>query len=146
MSDEVLGPDALDFWLGRWSVSWSGNGRGTKEIRRALDDRIVVEQFDGRDDTSALAGMSISISRSEGWRQIWMDSTGGYLEFDGVEVDGRISFLTRSALPEGSGERLQRMRWSDVTSDRLTWTWEASSDGAVSWQPLWVIDYERLPD
>jgi hypothetical protein len=146
VSDEVLGPDALDFWLGRWSVSWRGNGRGTNEIRRALDDRIVVEQFDGRDDTSALAGMSMSIWRPEGWRQIWMDSTGGYLEFDGVEVDGRISFLTRSARPDGTGDRLQRMRWTDVTTARLVWTWEASNDEGVSWQPLWVIDYERLPD
>jgi hypothetical protein len=143
---DALGPDALDFWMGRWQVSWSGNGRGTNEIRRALDDRIVVEEFDGRDDTSALRGMSMSMWRPEGWRQIWMDSTGGYLEFDGVEVDGRISFLTRTARPDGSDDRLQRMRWTDVTRDRFTWTWEASIDDGASWQALWVIDYERLSD
>jgi len=30
---DVLGPDALDFWLGEWTVSWPG-GHGTNTIRR----------------------------------------------------------------------------------------------------------------
>ena len=38
MNDEndPLGPDALDFWLGTWNVTWTGGGHGTNTIRRVL--------------------------------------------------------------------------------------------------------------
>src|SRR5687767_163727 len=43
--DDPLGPDALDFWLGTWRLSWAGGGLGTNTIRRILDDRVIEETF-----------------------------------------------------------------------------------------------------
>ncbi len=43
MGRDPLGPDALDFWLGTWDVTWAGGGHGTNTIRRILDDRVIEE-------------------------------------------------------------------------------------------------------
>src|SRR5258705_1475387 len=119
MNDEIdpLGDDALDFWLGTWNVSWTGGGHGTNTIRRVVDDRAIEEAFDGRDETSSLEGRSLSVrDTADGrWRQTWVDSTGAYLDFVGVEVEGRISFQREAAT--GTGTVLQRMVWLDVTAD-----------------------------
>src|SRR3954447_4226937 len=90
---DPLGADALDFWLGRWSVSWSGGGRGTNTVTRILADRVVEESFEGRDADNVLLGRSVSVrDEADGrWRQTWVDSTGTYLDFVGVDVDGRVA-------------------------------------------------------
>jgi hypothetical protein len=145
MNDEMdpLGDDALDFWLGTWNVTWAGGGQGTNTIRRVLDDRAIEESFDGRDETSSLEGRSLSVrDTADGrWRQTWVDSTGAYLDFAGVVVDGRISFQ-REATP-GTGTVLQRMVWLDVTADAFRWQWQRSADGGASWDVVWEIDYRR---
>src|SRR5688572_33436216 len=60
----VLGDDALDFWLGDWSVSWP-NGTGTNSIRRILNGRVIEEVFESHDaDGSVLLGRSLSVRDS----------------------------------------------------------------------------------
>ena len=145
MDDEndPLGPDALDFWLGTWNVTWTGGGRGTNTIRRVLDDRVIEESFDASDESSSLKGRSLSVQdAADGrWRQTWVDSTGAYLDFIGVEVDGRISFQREAST--ATGTVLQRMVWLDVTADAFRWQWQRSADGGTSWDVAWEIDYRR---
>ena len=137
------GADALDFWVGSWVVSWVGGGHGTNTIRRILDDRAIEESFEGSDAESSLKGRSLSVrDAADGcWRQTWVDSTGAYLEFVGVEVDGRIAFQ-RETTVDGVAV-LQRMVWLDVTTDALRWQWQRSRDGGASWDVVWEIDYRR---
>jgi hypothetical protein len=134
-----LGDNALDFWLGDWSVTWPG-GTGTNSIRRILQDRVVEEAFECRDDDgSTLLGRSLSVRAGDGvWRQTWADSSGAYLDFVGVEVDGRISFQRTDA----DGVR-QRMVWLDVTDDGFRWEWQRSTDGGETWTVTWPLDYRR---
>jgi hypothetical protein len=140
---DALGDDALDFWLGTWAVSWAGGGHGTNSIRRMLDDRVIEESFDGSDESSSLKGRSLSVrDAADGrWRQTWVDSTGAYLDFLGVEVDHRISFQREAKA--GAGTVLQRMVWLDVTADAFRWQWQRSADGGSSWDVVWEIDYRR---
>src|SRR3954454_17888366 len=88
-----LGTDALDFWIGDWTVSWPG-GTGTNQIRRILNDKVVEELFECHGEDGSLYGRSHSvIDAADGrWKQTWVDSSGGYLDFVGISVDGRISF------------------------------------------------------
>ncbi len=140
---DALGPDALDFWLGRWVVSWSGGGQGTNSIRRILDDRVIEESFEGRDSESVLLGRSLSVrDEADGrWRQTWVDSNGAYLDFVGIDVDGRIAFQRETTV--GSERVLQRMVWLDVTGDALRWQWQRSKDDGATWEVVWAIDYRR---
>ena len=140
---DPLGADALDFWLGSWVLSWAGGGHGANTIRRVLDDRAIEESFDGSDESSSLKGLSLSIQDSADgrWRQTWVDSTGAYLDFLGVEVDGRISFQREAAT--GAGTVLQRMVWLDVTAGAFRWQWQRSADGGSIWVVVWEIDYRR---
>ena len=140
---DPLGADALDFWLGSWIVSWAGGGHGTNVIRRILDDRVIEESFDGSDADGSLKGRSLSVmdTGSGGWRQTWVDSNGAYLDFVGVEVDGRIGFQ-RQALVDGAAV-IQRMVWLDVTPATCRWQWQRSVDGGASWDVAWEIDYRR---
>src|SRR5262245_35285773 len=141
---DPLGADALDFWLGSWIVSWAGGGRGTNTIRRILDDRVIEESFDGSDGEDSLKGRSVSVmdAASGSWRQTWVDSNGAYLDFVGVEVDGRIGFQ-REAIVDGAAV-VQRMVWIDLTHDGLRWQWQRSVDGGASWDVAWEIDYQRI--
>ena len=139
----TLGPDALDFWIGTWEVSWDGGGHGTNSIRRILDDRVIEESFDGRDTESVLLGRSLSVleARDGRWRQTWVDSTGAYIDLVGVEVDGRIAFQ-REAVVDGV-PITQRMVWLDVSRDAMRWQWQRSADGGSTWQVAWEIAYRR---
>ena len=141
---DPLGPAALDFWLGDWDVSW-GRGGGRNRLTRVVGGRGILERFDGRGPRGRLRGMSLSIRDTDDgrWRQTWIDSSGSYLDFEGVEVDGRIAF-EREALEDGQPVR-RRMVWTDVSTDALTWRWQASTDGGANWTDAWVIDYRRRP-
>ena len=77
------------------------------------------------------------------WRQTWIDSAGGYLDFVGVEIDGRLAF-EREAVEDGRPVR-RRMVWTDVTTDSLVWRWQSSGDGGTTWRDDWRIDYRRRP-
>ena len=135
----ALGDDALDFWIGDWSVAWP-DGSGTNSIRRILENRVVEEVFECRDaDGSTLLGRSLSVRGGDGvWRQTWVDSSGTYLDFVGADVDGRISFQRTD--PEGTR---QRMVWLDVTADAFRWEWQRSTDGGDTWTVMWPLDYRR---
>lgn len=137
---DALGDDALDFWLGDWTVAWS-DGAGRNRIRRILDDRVIEEVFESTShDGETLLGRSLSVrDAADGvWRQTWVDNNGSYLDFVGVDVDGRIAFQ-RTGL---HGAR-QRMVWLDVTSDGLRWEWQRSTDDGVNWTVLWALEYRR---
>jgi hypothetical protein len=140
---DPLGADALDFWLGSWAVSWAGGGHGSNTIRRILDERAIEESFHGSDAESTLKGRSLSVrDAADGrWRQTWVDSTGAYLDFAGVAVDGRISFQREATF--GGVAVVQRMVWLDVMTDAFRWQWQRSADGGASWDVVWEIDYRR---
>jgi hypothetical protein len=142
-SHDPLGPDALDFWLGEWQLTWGESGRGTNRIERTVGDRVVQETFEGHGPRGTLHGFSVSIREGAGgpWRQAWVDSTGGYLDLLGVEVDGRISFQ-RTSLEDGVSVT-QRMVWLDVTPASLRWEWQRSTEGDDSWETTWSIAYRR---
>ena len=146
---DPLGREALDFWLGDWDVSWDtprGKGTGRNRLTRVVGRRGILERFEGRGPLGRpLHGMSVSIrdSADDRWRQTWIDSSGGYLDLVGVEVDGRIAF--EMAVVEDGMSAKRRMTWTDVTDDAFVWTWQESKDDGASWTDLWRIDYVRRP-
>jgi hypothetical protein len=87
--------------------------------------------------------MSVSTVSSEthDWRQTWVDNAGGYLDFRGGLRDGEM-VLEREGVANGEAIR-QRMVWTDIRPDALTWRWERSDDQGATWRTLWLIRYRR---
>lgn len=129
--------DEFDFWLGTWQGVWDG-GEATNTITKIMDGRVILEQF----RMPGFEGMSVSVYDPEEdvWRQTWVDSVGDYLDFVGGRVDGGME-LRREA-PGG----LFRMLWHEIEPDRFSWRWERSTDGGTTWEPRWLIAYERAPN
>ena len=82
----------FDFWLGEWDCSWSddsGRHLGTNSVYLDLGGVVVVENFDGRPSLD-FQGLSFSVydRKARRWKQTWVDSQGGYLDFVGGFADG----------------------------------------------------------
>ena len=131
----------FDFWLGCWELRWAPDGQGVNRIVSILDDRVILERFDGR-PSIALTGMSVTVHDEVAgvWRQTWVDSDGQYLDFTGGMEGERMVLARRRA--DG---RLQRMVWSDISAETLHWSWEHSDDDGRCWTVAWAIDYRRRP-
>ena len=142
---ETDAADGLDFWVGTWDLTWtsaSGEARGTNEVTRDLGDCVVHERFSAE---TGFEGESVSVYTPSGWRQTWVDNSGGYLLFEGAtHDDGRVSEMRMAPFENASGEmQTNRMMWEDVTDDSLTWRWQSSVDGGETWTDVWVIHYAR---
>lgn len=140
----------LDFWLGEWDLTWTGGqggtpegetGRGTNTITRTLDDCVIEEQF----RMPGFEGMSVSVfaTRTNDWRQTWVDSQGGYIALRGGMIDRRMELRTQPFTNPAGDEQVNRMIWTNVTQDSLDWTWQRSLDGGVHWEDTWLIHYVR---
>lgn len=139
------GAAQFDFWLGNWELTWGDNGRGTNEISRILDGRIIHENFNSTpdDDSPPFKGVSVSAydAPNDQWRQTWVDNQGGYLDFVGSFAEGKM-ILSREAIVQDKPVK-QRMVWFNIREDSFDWAWERSEDDGRSWQTIWPIHYTR---
>ena len=55
----------FDFWLGEWDAVWGEDGRGSNQVERILDAKVVQEDFTAPD----LHGISFSVYDPE--RKLW---------------------------------------------------------------------------
>jgi hypothetical protein len=135
----------FDFWLGSWDVRWGPTDRetGRNVIARAFGGRVIEERFDGRPGVDLL-GMSVSVydAHRELWRQTWVDDAGNYFALEGNLVDGAM-VLHCDDHNGSEPDAVYRMRFFDIASDALTWTWERSLDGRRTFEELWQLAYTR---
>ena len=135
-----MGPDALDFWIGEWDVTWDG-GSGINRITRELGGKVVVERFEPA-PPETFTGMSVSVYDEHlgTWRQTWVDSDANYWAFVGSGDAGDVSFSTPG--PVDPEQLYKRMVFSDIEPDAFRWRWESSPDG-LAWSERWAIGYRR---
>lgn len=136
----------LDFWVGEWDLTYAQDGKpahSRNRVTKILAGCAVLEEFDGAPGTP-LAGRSVSMydARAARWKQVWVDNSGAWLDFEGGLEDGRMVF-SREARKDGK-RFLQRMVFDDVTREGLTWRWQRSDDGGARWKTLWEIAYRRV--
>lgn len=135
----------LDFWVGDWELSYTAAGKLAKSrnrITKTLDGCVVLEEFSGAPGTK-LDGRSYSTfdRATKRWKQVWVDNTASYLDFEGTTVEGNMAFA-RSVARDGKTTH-QRMVFRDVKVDSLKWLWQSSADGQA-WKTLWEIEYRRV--
>jgi len=142
--DPSHAPEArqFDFWIGEWDVTWGEGERGTNRIESILNDRVILENFDGN-PAMPFRGMSVSVySPQRGcWQQTWVDDTGNYWAFSGGFADRRMTLATDDFVAGQPVKR--RMVWYNIAPDSLDWNWERSDDGGATWKVLWALHYRR---
>lgn len=136
----------LDFWVGEWDLSYANakgeTAKSRNRITKTLDGCVVLEEFTGGTGTK-LDGRSFSTfdRATKRWKQVWVDNTASYLEFEATTVDGNMAFAR--AFERGGKTTHQRMVFRDVKPDSLKWLWQQSTDG-TTWTTQWEIEYKRL--
>lgn len=128
----------FDFWVGDWDAMSGDQPQGTNHIAKRWD-RVVVEEFEGKN----MEGHSVSVydTNAKCWKQTWVDSQGGYLDFTGGFADGKMT-LSRS-FTQGGKTIQQRMVYYHITPAAFDWNWERSDDGGKTWKVNWNIHYTR---
>jgi hypothetical protein len=128
----------FDFWVGDWDAMSGDQPQGTNHIAMRWD-RVVVEEFKGKN----MEGHSVSVydTNAKCWKQTWVDSQGGYLDFMGGFADGKMT-LSRS-FTQGGKTIQQRMVYYNITPAAFDWNWERSDDGGKTWKVNWNIHYTR---
>lgn len=103
----------------------------------------VIEENFATDD-GRFQGHSVSVfdEKVSLWRQTWVDSSGGFLVFAGI-FDGENMDLRTVPRDEEDKTVVNRMFWTDILTDTLSWRWQASVDDGATWKDLWTISYRR---
>lgn len=140
----------FDFWIGEWTVRWKDEdgttGTGTNSVVRILDNTVIQENF--RAETGTLSGykgtsLSVYNPAKQSWHQGYADNQGAYFNFTGSRDGDKRIFQT--AVVDRDGKKIvQRMVFSDISDETITWDWELSEDGGLTWNLKWKIYYARV--
>ncbi len=138
----------MDFWLGRWEVTFAGAGGETITGRNTVSRNRgrVFELFVASDEGNQYVGASIT--RHERARGLWIQEYWDSQEYrawyqGGWEGDRFILVVTERGGQQGGTKRLV---WRHITAHALTWDNQQTSDGGRTWTSTWTIEYRRLPD
>jgi len=133
--------DALDFWLGSWSVALrDGTAAGRNTIARALDGVAVREHWRGSD---GVEGESLFYfdPAAQVWRQVWV-MPGCIKEKRLVRSEGRERVFAGTACIAGRSfpDRTTLVANGDGTVSQLI---EHSLDGGRTWRASFDAVYTR---
>ena len=123
---DPLGPDALDFWLGRWSCR--GPAAAAERTPSGESSRTGSSRSPSKGATrrafSSVGACPFAMGPTVGGVRPGSIRRATYLDFVGVDVDGRIAFERKTMV--GGVRVKQRMVWLDVGPDSLRWQWQRS--------------------
>jgi hypothetical protein len=134
---------AFDFWVGSWDVYPNG---GTKLVAHSLIERLyggcaIRENWMPLGKTGG-GSLSSWVPDDKAWRQTWVDSGGGRVEFRGGR-EGEAMVLTgfwKNILGPGKSA-LVRMTYSPQKGGAVRQKGETSVDGGKTWQPSFDFIY-----
>ncbi|MCK0128219.1 hypothetical protein [Erythrobacter sp. F6033] len=124
----------FDFWVGQWDVY--PNGQETKvaesRIERSHNGCAVVENWM---PASGQTGTSLNhYDKQAGvWRQKWVGSSPGAVEFTGGVVDGQMVLIGNWPSPSAP-HSLVRMTYSKEEGGAVRQFGEVSTDHGLTWQ------------
>lgn len=131
----------FDFWVGEWDVTMLGQPAGTSSIQSIIDGCVIFENWTG---AGGGTGKSFNFYDSAlgKWRQVWVSSNGGVLDFFGEYREGQMRYTGEAAGPNGT-KILQRLTFFNLAPDRVRQFWEQSSDGGKTWTVAFDGTYAR---
>jgi len=133
---------SLDFWLGDWTISYPGAPSASHStVSLALDKCLLVESWDGGKGHRGQNLFAYSAD-DQSWRGIFADNQGRVHTFEGTVTAGTAEFRGTNRGADGAAV-LDRIRVVRVSPDRVTQTWEKSSDRGRTWTTVFHGDYAR---
>jgi hypothetical protein len=137
----------FDFWVGDWIATWADTLHGANRIEKMFGNCTIHENFS--DPRLGYIGQSWSVYNTnyKQWQQTWVDNQGGYISLTGGMVrDSMILTTAERTVPvklSPTGKLISRMVYYNIKPNSFDWSWQASTDGGVTWKTNWLIHYKR---
>lgn len=133
---------AFDFWVGNWDVSYQGQRAGENEIKRILGDCVLFENWQGARGSSGKSFNFYDRAQNH-WRQIWVDDSGGVIEFTGEVRRGVMYYTATTHNPPNGSEIRHKLTFTPNDDGSVRQLWEQSTDGGERWQTVFDGHYVR---
>jgi hypothetical protein len=132
----------LDFWVAEWDVTFQGQPAGDSDVRLILGDCVVFENWQSASGTS---GKSFNFydAGQDHWRQIWVDDTGGVIEFTGQIREGVMYYTASTRDPSTGSTMMHKLTFTPNADGTVRQYWEQSTDSGESWQVSFDGHYVR---
>lgn len=140
---------ALDFWLGRWTVTSGQEAAGSNLIEAILDGCAVTERWL---DVEGHTGLSLFYfdANADRWKQVWVTdrafAIGGTKEKTEVReltTPTRIRFQGHYPGRAPGALIEDRTTLTRETPDRVRQLIEVSKDDGKTWTPVFDAEYRR---
>ncbi len=132
----------FDFWVGAWDVYPTGTDR-------LVAHSLIERRYDGcaiRENWMPLRGQgggSFSAWRpaTRSWRQTWVDSSGGWVEFTGGMEGGAMVLTGPWAGVANGRDGIVRMRYTREANGTVRQHGQVSTDNGATWTNSFDFTY-----
>ncbi|HEX6622942.1 MAG TPA: tetratricopeptide repeat protein [Pyrinomonadaceae bacterium] len=131
----------LDFWVGRWDVQVSGQSVGTNVIERLEEGCLIMENWSGRGGSTGRS-MNFFNPVTNKWRQTYIGNNETIWEMSGEYKDG-VMFYAGEMFPPRGAPVMVRVKFYNLSPDRVRHTQDNSTDGGKTWTNVWDATYVR---
>lgn len=147
---ESVNHRGLDFWVGDWVVYRADtNQRVARSRIDSLHDGCVIREQWMPTGSSGGSSLSHYDSSARVWRQLWLDNTGGRVEFTGGLVGSDMVLTGQWPNVNGPGsDAIIRMTYTRQADGSVVQRGDASTDQGRTWQLnfLFIYRHETTPE
>lgn len=131
----------FDFWIGDWEVFIGSRKVGENLVELDIKGCTLVENWTG---TGGQTGKSLNVydSSAKKWKQFYVGSLGGLLEFAGAFSDG-IMHMEGETTDQKGNRVLHILEFHDLPDKTVRQWWRQSIDGGKTWKTVWDSIYRK---
>ena len=132
----------FDFWIGEWNVvNAQGQTAGTSSIQNILDGCVILENWTGRGGYTGKSFNFVDPGTGK-WRQTWVGSRGGKIEFTGQLEGKNMVFYSDEKDNDGKPYR-RRLTFYNLGPDKVRQFSQRSGDNGKTWTTEYDLTYLR---
>jgi hypothetical protein len=137
----------LDFWVGHWSVSPKGapNRKAATSLIEKLYSGCAIRENWMPLHGGAGGSFSSYLPGKNAWQQLWVDSSGSWVNFTGG-WDGHAMVLEGVWPVPGHPQQKTRMSYRLLPDGSVEQSGVTSDDDGKNWQPGFDLIYTRIPE
>lgn len=133
----------FNFWIGKWDLFSNGSKFGESKVDTQLDNFVIQEDFvEYPPDPFHGINLTTYNDDSKKWEQTMVDNQGHHSFFAGEFKDG-TAILIRNFKNKNGEDRIQRIRFYNISGNNFDWMFDASGDGGKTWNVFYTVHYVR---